>query len=218
MNAIETEILTLAGENTTSPDVFTASSEGLAQVRQSVNDAIQQMCMVSGSYRRKYFLPLREGSNFYRIVWGDQDYVGYVMIAWDRARSLKLEQTNPLKLAAMDRDWLARDGDPDYYMQIGFDVIGVWRKPTTSGRVIELDCVVIPLEYTRDTEPVRLRENFRRGAVWFGLSEFYASRGDAGRAVEYYNQYLEVAQLMKLKPPAPERFYQWGKGRMEDGR
>ena len=97
------------------------------------------------------------------------------------------------------------------YFQVGFDVLGVHYKPSSSGTVLELDCVAIPKEYTTDQTPIKIRQNFQRGIVYFGAGEFYASRGDANRAKEYLDRYLEVAGLMKLKPAMPERQWQLGK-------
>jgi len=210
MNAIETDVLTIIGENTSSPDVFLDTSAGLAQIRQSVNDAIQQMCMVSGSYRRVYLLPLRDGAIVYKLLQGYQDYFGYIVGAWDRAKKRRLTQTTATKLARADSAWMKRDGDPMQYFHVGFSYVGIHPKPSDDGAIIELECVMIPKEYLHDTGPIRLRDNFKRGAASFAVSEFYASRGDAPRAGQYWTDYLEVAGMMRLKPVMPERQWQLG--------
>ena len=46
MNSIEKEVLKLIGENTTIPDVF--NEVGIKQIRDSLNDAIAELCMVTG--------------------------------------------------------------------------------------------------------------------------------------------------------------------------
>ena len=209
MNDIERQVLTLIGEDLTNPDVFTDTEEGMAPIRQSVNDAIQQMCAVTGSYKRQVFLVLRQNALFYRIV-STGDYIAYIVQAMDRARRFRLVQSHPLRLAADDIAWMKRTGEPTHYMQICHDIVGIWRKPTYSGKVLELECVMIPREYGYGDQVVRLRRNFQEGAVMLAVSEYYASRGDAPRATDWFNKYLQAAQLMKLAPADPSQQFRMG--------
>lgn len=209
MNDLEKETLKFIGEDTDSPDVFSDDATGLAQIRGSINDAIQQMCMVTGSYQKRYFLPLREDCQFYRMSW-ETGYFGYVVNAWDRLRHTKLEQTDVIKLNVEDPWWMQRNGYPEKYMHVGYQYIGIYFKPSSSDNVLELDCVVVPKAYSTDTEPVKLREAFQRATVQMAVSEFYASRGDAIRATGWLNNALETAGLKKLHPDAAEQQYQFG--------
>ena len=209
MNDLEKETLKLIGEDTTTPDVFTDDATGLAQIRGSINDAIQQMCMVTGSYKKRYFLSLRGDCQFYRMKWG-QDYFGYVVNAWDRIRHTKLTQTDPICLTAEDAWWMQRTGYPEKYMQIGYQYIGIYMKPSASDTVLELDCVVIPKAYTTDTDPVKLREAFQRATVQIAVSEYYAGTGNAERATNWLNLGLQTAGLKKLHPETAEQQYQFG--------
>ena len=59
MNALETKVLEMVGEDTTTPDVFTDDETGMAPVRDSLNDAIQEIVSLTGSKVSKYYLPLR---------------------------------------------------------------------------------------------------------------------------------------------------------------
>ena len=49
MNELETHVLELIGEDVDSPDVFTDDDAGMAPIRDSINDAIEEISMVSGS-------------------------------------------------------------------------------------------------------------------------------------------------------------------------
>jgi len=209
MNDLEKETLKLIGEDTTSPDVFTDDATGLALIRGSINDGIKQMCMVTGSYKKKYFLSLRSDCQFYRMNW-EQDYFGYVVQAFDRIRHTKLDQTDVTRLNDEDPWWMKRTGYPEKYMHIGYQYLGIYMKPSSSDNVLELDCVVIPKAYTSDTSPVKLREAFERATVQMAVSEYYSSRGDATRATEWLNKSLETAGLKRLHPDAAEQQYQWG--------
>lgn len=208
-NTIEKEVLKLIGENTTSPDVFTDTTAGMEQIRDSINDAIAELSMVTGAYRRTYFLPLSASTLFYTLNW-ETDYFGYVLSATDRTRHITLTQTDPISLGAINSDWLETTGDPTHYLQVGYNTIGIYRKPSASGKVIELDCVCIPKEYTAGTDQIKVRNDHRRACVAFAVSEFYASRGDARRAQEWHTQYVEVAGLARLKPRTQEPFRRFG--------
>jgi len=209
MNDLESHVLRLIGENVTSPDVFLNTNAGLAQIRGSVNDAVQELCMVTGSYRRTYHLVLLANRQFYRLA-PQNDYLGYIVGAWDRSMHRRLERTDLLALSQRDAWWMKRTGAALSYMQLGLNHIGIYMTPSTNGTVLELDCVMIPKSYTDDVSPVKLRNNFQRAAVYLGVSEFYASRGDAQRATDYLNRYLKTAGIMQLRPVTSERQYRLG--------
>lgn len=208
MNDLERHVLKLIGENPDSPDVFLDTDEGMAPVRDSINDAIQELCMVSGAYKRVYLLPLYEDRQFYRLDW-QHDHLGWVTDAWDRSRGRKLIQTDVLSVAMRDQLWMQHGGNPDEYMQLGLDIIGVFPKPSSNGVVLELNCVCIPKPYTTDTDPVRIREVYQRAAVYYAVSEFYASRGNAQRATEYHNRYMETAGIMAMHPATADGQFQY---------
>jgi hypothetical protein len=209
MNDIETHVLRLIGENISTPDVFTDDDSGIAQIRTSLNDAIQELCMVTGSYRRTYHLSLLANRQFYRLA-PQNDFLGWIVGVRDRSQKRSLHRTDVLAISAADPWWMKRTGPPLEYMQLGLTHIGIYMAPSTNGVVIEADCVMIPKPYTEDTAPVRLRDNYKRAAVYYAVSEFYASRGDAARAGEYLQRYLEMAGLKALHPSMAERQYRLG--------
>jgi len=209
MNALEKEVLKLIGESVESPDVFTDDSTGMAQIRDSINHGIWMITMATGGYQKRYVLPLRNDRLFYRISW-EGDYFGYVIQAWDRERHKKLEQTDVLKLSCEDPWWMQRTGYVEKYFHIGYQFLGIYRKPSADNWVLELDCACIPKAYSSDTDPIKLRQNFERAVIQFAVSEYHASRGDGKRATEWLNQSIETAGLKKLNPQMAERQYQFG--------
>jgi hypothetical protein len=204
MNSIETQVLELIGESTSSPDVFTEAA--IAPIRDSVNAAIAELCMVTGSAVRTYHLPLYADRHFYRMGWGVDEFA-YIVECWDRAAKLRLRQTDLITLSKTDPWFLKGNGDPNRYFQVGQKYVGFDRAPSTSGKVLELLCVVIPKAYTDDSMPVKVRSLFQRAAVFYALSEYYASRGDAARATENHAKYIETAGIMGLTPQQPERTF-----------
>lgn len=138
------------------------------------------------------------------------DYLGYIIQAWDRECKLKLRQTDLASLAFRDKEFLGNSGNPEEYWQLGYNSVGLYPTPSTTGRVLELDCVVIPQAYTLDTDPIKLRANYQRAVVDYAISEYYASRGDAGRATEWWMRYAEVVKLKASTGLVDERTFRYG--------
>lgn len=189
MNALETKVLELVGENVDSPDVF--DDDGITQIRDSINDAIQEIAILTGGYKRQYFLPLRSGQAFYRFRPQD-GYFGWVTDVWDIVRKARLEQTDPIRLSRHDPRWMTSTGYPEAYMQLGEDVIGFYRKPSASAGGVEITIVEVPKEYSSDTDRIKLRDSFQSAAVHFAVGEFWASRGDAREAAIHGRLYLDA--------------------------
>lgn len=208
MNSIETHVLRLIGENLTSPDVFTDDATGMVQIRDSVNHAIQEICMLTGNYTRTYHLQLYEGKQFYRVS-SVMDHLLYPILVWDREQRYKLQQTDLLTLSKIEPYWQQLNGDPKEYMILGHDHIGIFYRPGSDGRVLEMTWVCAPKAYTEDTDPVKLREIFQRACAYYATGEFYASRGAADRATEWFNRYMETASLGWMIPQPMERQFQF---------
>jgi hypothetical protein len=206
MNQLESNVLRLIGENPEAPDVFTDDATGMAQIRGSLNDAIQELCLVTGAYQRTYNLALLANRQFYRLA-PQLDFIAYPVEVWDRANHRKLEQTSLAKLNREDPFWMQVAGTVTKYLWLGLDHIGIYRKPSAKGTILEIKCVCVPKPYSDGNSPIKLRPVNQRAAVFLAVSEFYASRGDANRATEYLQKYLETGDLMALQPQQNER--QW---------
>lgn len=203
MNSIEEHTLRLIGENIASPDVFTDDSTGLAQIRTSISDSIQELCMVLGAYTRDYHLPLLADRQWYRLV-PQHDYIAYIVDVWDTTRKKKLSQTDTQTIS-LNPWFLKENGNPEEYLFVGHEVLGIWPYPAAEGGQLLLKCVCMPKPYTEDYDVIYLREYLQRAAAYFATSEYYASRGDARRAQEYHEKYLETAQITQLNSKTFER-------------
>lgn len=203
MNAIEARVLHLIGENVSSPDVFVDTEDGMRPIRDSINDAVQEITVLTGSNKRQYFLPLREGQMFYRLF-PDNGYVGWVSDVWSVDRQYRLDQTDIIKLNSEDPRWMTSNGFPQSYMQIGADILGVYPKPSGSNGTLEITIVEVPVGYSHDRDPVKLRESFRHALVSYAVSDFWASRGDAMEAQKHYADYLQALGLREKYIPHAE--------------
>lgn len=211
MKDIEKRVLHMIAENVSSPDVHADTDTGITSVRDSINDAIQEVCMVTNSYTRLFHLVMSEGKYVYDIDMTD-DYMGYVLQAWNREKHWELEKTDPMSIITQDPNWLdsGHRGTQYKFFPVGFSQVGFWLVPLTNNNVIELKVVAIPKPYTDADDPVRVRLGWEDAVVNFAVSEQFASRGDGNRAAEYYTKYLTAIGMMKLHPEYAERQYSVG--------
>jgi hypothetical protein len=203
LNSIEEQVLRDIGESVTSPDVFTDDSQGMALIRTSISDAIQELCMVLGLYTRDYHLPLLANRQWYRLN-PDHDYIAYILEVMDVNRRFKLTQTD-IQTLSMDPYCLRSNGNPEQYAYVGHNVFGIYPYPSAEGAMLILKCACIPKPYTEDYDIIYLREYLQRAAASFAKSEYYASRGDAKRGQEHHIKYLETAQMTQLNQKTFDR-------------
>ena|ERR1051325_4051492 len=190
MNALEQKVLELIGEDPDAPDVFTDDDAGMAPIRASISEAIEEIVMLTGSHRRKYLLPLRANVAFYRLR-PQNGSVGWICGAWSVTKQWRLEQTDLTRMVAFDPRWMVYTGDPQAYMPLSHDVIGFYPKPSASANVIELEIVEIPAPYTSDRDRIKVRDAFQYAVVKYAVADFWASRGDAQEAQAHSVAYLD---------------------------
>ena len=215
MNSIERSVLEMIGESTDSPDVFTDDSTGMAQIRDSINDAIEEITMLTGSVQRTYHMLLRGNQGFYRMDF-KRDRFGWITDAWLISIKRRLEQTDITRLNTFNPHWLEDTGNPEAYGQIGKDVFYVWPKPSAE-LVVELNCVVIPDRYENDYDRIRLKSVWQWAAADFAVGEYYASRGDAKQAIEHHNRYLERLGVIGMYPKTYERQWAYKTQKLQEG-
>jgi hypothetical protein len=189
MNNIERRVLLYIGENPDSPDVFTDSS--IAPIRDSINDAVQEIIMTTGGLRRKYSITLAGDRQFYRLRFPD-GYYGWTATAWLTGQTRRLQQSSIIEIASRDPYWQQTTGTPTVYVQVGLESMLFYPKPSGDGNMVELDMVLIPNSYEDDTDRVLLLKDFQRAAEHYAVSEFWAGRGDAVEALSHHQKYLEV--------------------------
>lgn len=208
MNALETRVLELIGEDPDNPDVYVDTDVGIAPIRDSINEAIAEIIMLSGGFKRTYFLPLRSGTAFYRLRPRTGE-VGWITDVWSVNPRYRLDQTDLVKLTNSNPRWMIASAPPVSYQPIGQDVIGVYPKPSSNSDVLEITLVEIPSAYTTDTDKINLRDQYQYAAVNYAVSDFWASRGDAGEAQKYMGLYMDAMGLGKLYDPQKDSRWQY---------
>jgi hypothetical protein len=190
VNKIEKQVLSLIGENTTNPDVFKDNDVDLKPIRDSINDAIQEINIINGGYTETFTLPLVANKTWYRIKF-NRGFLGWVKDVWLVGQKRRLTQTSLTSLNNFDPRWFVHAGPPEKYVPVGLDVIGLYRKPSATSDVIEVTCNVIPDFYQTDKERIKVRDTFQWALVNYAVSEYWASRGDANEADKHMQIYLD---------------------------
>jgi len=202
MNDLEKQILHKIGEDPDDPDVFT----DITPIRDSVNDAIQEVSMLTGSHKEVFRIPLLTDRIFYRLDFAS-GYFAWVTNAFVVNNRRRLTRTDVLKLSLNHPRWMVSRSYPTDYFQVSTNVVGVYPKPSGDNDMIELNCVVIPERYDDDNDKIFIKQFFERAVIHYAVSEYWASRGDAVTATTEYKKYLDVLGLRELLPDANENIY-----------
>jgi hypothetical protein len=124
MNTIETHVLELIGEDPDNPDVFTDDSTGMAQIRDSINGAIEDICIITGSFERKFLVPLQGDMMFYEIT-SDRDVFAWPRSVWLVNQKRRLEQKDLNWLLNYNPRFLYDTASPIHYFLIRNNKLGV---------------------------------------------------------------------------------------------
>jgi hypothetical protein len=204
LNDLERQVLRLIGEDPAAPDVFTDDDAGMAPIRDSINDAIEEVSLLTGGYTEIIDVPLIEGRTFYRLHLRGSTFA-WVRSAWLMGEKVKLEHTDLTRLNTLDGKWMFWQDRPSSYFQIGHDWLGFFPRASTTDDVVRITAVCLPERYTRDGQRIKVREDYKRGLVHYAVSEYYASRGDAQRAGIHWEMYgRHVADALGW-PTNPQR-------------
>ena len=190
MNSLEKEVLQHIGENTVSPDVFS----DITPIRDSINDAIEEIAMVTGLYVEKYTIPMYQGQGIYLVSFSRGKFA-FPIDVFLRNENRQLDQTDIVKLNMSDPRWLRDCGTPYEYFMIGMDYLGVHPCPSGTGSILDVNCAVVPDRYAGDNERIKLRDDFKKSVIHYAVGEYYASRGDAATATEHLQIYFKSLGL-----------------------
>lgn len=207
MNRLETHVLDIIGENSDSPDVFVEGSDEFDQIRGSLNDAIQEIAIITGSKKRVLNIPLKANKFFYRIEL-ETDEFAWITSVWLYNLKRRLSQKGFFWLTQYNPRWLYNVGTPERYVQIGEKTLCIHPAPSAATDILEVTCVIAPERYTRDTDRINLRKEWEWGAVHYAVGEYWASRGDVQTAVTHHKTYLKHLGMSEAYPEFADK--RWG--------
>ena len=207
MNTVEKRVLRFIGEDVDSPDVFTSSN--LDQIQSSINDAIEELCTMSGSVTNNYRLSLVDGVNLYKISFVRNQFC-YIVSAWLPDKTRRLKQSSMGAIERYDYRWLSTANTPSFYFPVGVDQVGFYPMYGEDGHQVELKCVVLPEKYTRDTEVLQIRSDWDDALVNYAVAEYFASVGDLEKSAMWFSQYYKYASQFGHRTQMPDRWVTTG--------
>jgi len=202
MNSLETSIIDLIGESSDSPDVY--DSAGIDEIRSHVNDAIEEVCLITGCFKRVWQIPLKANCRFYRIPEARERFGWFYSVYLFGNKSV-LSQTDFNGLDWVDTRWLQATGTPTYYAPIGYREIAIYPAPSSSADTLEINGIAIPKRYSEDSDKIALRASWKWAVVNRVVSEWWATRGDAQSAARYFQTYANEIGIPQMYPEQSER-------------
>lgn len=203
MNSIETRVLQFIGEDTSSPDVFTTSN--LTPIRDSINDAIEELCTLSESVVNTYKIPLIANTNLYKIDFSTNQFC-YILSAFLPDKEKKLTATTLSGVERLDRRWMSTTNTPMMYFNIGVDQIGFYPMYGVDGHYVELRCVTLPKRYSRSTEVLQFREDFEDALVNYSVGEYFLSVQDLEKSARWFGEYNKYSGSFGFRTNMPDRW------------
>jgi len=207
MNELEKQTLRIIGENVDSPDVFTDTSEGMAPIRDSINDAIEEITILTGGMKRTYKLPLKANAFFYRLKF-DIGRLGWITNVWLNSNNTRVNRTDLQTLLWTNPRWLYNRDTPRNYIPIGKDTLCIWPATSAATDMLEIEAVIIPDRYKEDTDRIKLRDAYKWATIHYAVGEWHASVGNAKEALKCHNMYMEKMGLKTGYQEYAER--KWG--------
>lgn len=206
MNDLEMEVLRIIGEDPDSPDVYT--SNNITQIRDSISDAVEELAVVGAFLKKTFRMPLFNGVNFYKIGFTYSQFVCVTSVYLPDKERL-LEQSSVSAIEQHDPNWLTTNNTPEAYAPIGVDKIVFYPSYGEDGHHAEVECVVLPLRYSNDTQKTGLARDLESAPVNYAVAEFYASIGMLDRAARYQPLYESALEKYGRKHMIPDR--RWGR-------
>jgi hypothetical protein len=205
-NDLENGVMDLIGENAVTPDVF--DDDGITEIRSHLNDAIEEVALITGCHKRVWYVPLKANAYFYELNEA-RDKFGWFTGVYLMGTKRLLRQVSLESLVELDARWLYATGTPTHYVPLSFNRMIVWPAISVSADTLEVTAVAIPDRYTTDTDRVKLRKTHEWAVVNRAVSEFWATRGDAQSAARFFQQYAQEVAFPALYPEMSERRWQY---------
>jgi hypothetical protein len=206
MNELEARVLDLIGENSDAPDVYTDA--GIVEIRDHLNDALEEVALLTAAQKHTWRIPLKANAIFYTIPTGPNRFA-WVTSAWLYGGERRLTQTDFQGLDYLDPMWMWATGNPTHYVPIGLDQLAIYPAASGSADTLELTGIAIPARYTSDADPIKLRDSWAWAAVNLAVSSWWATRGDAKTATQFFTEYVQAIQVPQLYPDQAERRWQF---------
>lgn len=190
-------ILDAIGEDSSSPTYWDSSRD--SEIEDWINDAFEEICVLTGHYKESIYIPLMNGKKHYKISPGKGGEFLYLDLVRVLPTDRTVKMTDPYKLSRESYRWMTETGTPREFFMIGLDTIRVVPYPQNDGETLECIGVVIPPNYNLDDEKIDLQDAFIRAVVAYASYLMFLSMRMKDKAGVQLAEFARILGLYNIK-------------------
>lgn len=177
-------ILVALGEARTSPVFFSN-----ADVHTMIQDGQEVMAESIGGILRTAYLPLKAGVGFYPLRGIAPDFMKIKRLSIP-SLDRRLVAVSRRQLDEFHEFWRTVNGDPENYVSMGWDWIGVFPHPSSAGLILRVDYLAWPRTLDSDDDWPEFMDADHDALMYYGLYDGLLKRWDVEKALPVYQEFL----------------------------
>lgn len=189
LSVVKKMVMDIIGEDSSSPTYWTSSND--IELEDYINDAVEEVCVLSGVYTQDLLLPLHASRDYYSLDPGKGGEFLYVNSVRVIPEGYSVGMSDPLKLTREDYNWMTRTGTPRTFFFVNPDMLRVVPMSSTEGQSLEILASTIPPTYTLDSEVIDLDESLISVVVAYAASMIFLSMRAFPKASLWSKVYME---------------------------
>lgn len=182
-------VMDIVGEDSSAPTYWTSSND--IEIEDYINDAIEEVCVLTGGYKQDLVLPLHASRDYYRLDPGKGGEFLYIDSIRVEPEGYSLGMSDTTKLTREDYNWMTRTGTPRTFFFVNPDMIRVVPMAGTAGQSLEILASTIPPTYTLDDEVVDLDESLISVVIAYAASMILLSMRSFPKSSYWLKVYME---------------------------
>lgn len=189
LSEVKKMVMDIVGEDSSSPTYWTSSND--IEIEDYINDAVEEVCVLTGMYVQDIHLPLHAGRDYYRLdagKGGEFLYVNYMRVL---PEGYSVGMSDTTKLTREDYNWMTRTGTPRTFFFVNPDIIRVVPMAGVGGQSLEIVASTIPPSYTLDDEVIDLDESLISVVVAYAASMIFLSMRSFPKSSYWLKVYME---------------------------
>lgn len=183
-------IMDTIGEDSESPTYWDSTND--VELEDLINDAVEEMLVLSGNYIEEIHVPLYTDRRHYNLDAGKGGELLYIKGARVLPEGYTLSMVDPISLSREDYRWITRTGTPRSFYIVGNDTIRPVPYPSAEGQSLELIASIIPPNYSEDDEVVDIEDSFITGVTAYCSYMLFASMRNLEAAGRWFKEYQKA--------------------------
>lgn len=183
-------IMNNIGEDSVSPTYWTSSTD--IEITDFINDAIEEVCTLTGQYVEDLYLPIWGDKQHYIIDSGKNSQLLWINYARIEPEAWRLVQVDSEKLSREDYNWMTRTGTPTCFIQYGLDTIRLVPYSTSDGKLLEMNIAAIPPVLVEDDNVINIHENHIPAVIAYATAMLFMTLRNLDKAYVWFGKYLKA--------------------------